>query len=73
MNEDILFHIGPYSALAGIVKEGFDNHPDMLTNSTGLTSYYTVTLAQVLDRMKAPSVIDYLCLDIEGKACEGCI
>jgi hypothetical protein len=66
-NEEIRFHVGNDGAMGGIVKDGFDNKPDSVTDQTKVSSYYTVTLTQVLDRMKAPSVIDYFCLDIEGK------
>lgn len=67
-NEEIRFHLGNDGALGGIVKEGFDNDPRKGNlDSSKVSSYYTVTLGELLDHMKAPTVIDYLGLDVEGK------
>jgi hypothetical protein len=52
--------------MGGILKEGFDNDPSGHIDHTKVSFYYTVTLTQVLDRLSAPSVIDYFCLDVEG-------
>jgi hypothetical protein len=65
-NEEIKFHIGSDGAMGGILKEGFDNDPSGNIDHTKVSFYYTVTLTQVLDRLSAPSVIDYFCLDVEG-------
>jgi hypothetical protein len=67
-NEEIKFHLGEDGAMGGIVKEGFDNDPNRSPryDSDKILTYYTVTLGQVLERMNAPKVIDYLCLDVEG-------
>lgn len=67
-NEEIRFHVGNDGAMGGILKAGFDNDPSGGNiDSTKVSAYYTVTLTQVLERMQAPSVIDYLCLDVEGE------
>jgi hypothetical protein len=52
--------------MGGILKEGFDNDLSGNIDHTKVSFYYTVTLTQVLDRLNAPSVIDYFCLDVEG-------
>ncbi len=70
-NEEIRFHLGNDGALGGIVKEGFDNDPNGNIESSKVSSYYTVTLGQLLDHMKAPTLIDYLGLDVEGKKAAG--
>ena len=66
-NEEILFHFGPVNEeyMGGIVKENFDNKPDTIDKNRA-SSYYTVTLLQIFELLNAPSVIDYLSLDVEG-------
>jgi len=57
-------------AFGGIVDPRFDNTPNRTRNSQeGLASLVkrsTVTLEEVLDRFNAPTVIDYMSLDVEG-------
>jgi hypothetical protein len=65
MNDEIKFH--DYGPSGGILNEGFDNNPQAGVEPEKVSLYYTVTLTHVLDRLKAPNTIDYLCLDIEGK------
>ena len=65
-NEEIRFQLGNDGAMGGIVKDGFDSDPNKQSESSKISSYYTVTLSQVLERMNAPNIIDYLSLDIEG-------
>ncbi len=47
-------------ALGGIVGEGFDN------KEAGNAPMYTVSVGKILQDFSAPSLIDYLSLDIEG-------
>jgi FkbM family methyltransferase len=47
----------------GIVGNEFDNKEG---STKGLTELVTVTLTSILDHAKAPSVIDYFSLDVEG-------
>ena len=47
-------------ALGGIVGEGFDN------KEAGNAPMYTVSVGKILHDFNAPSLIDYLSLDIEG-------
>ena len=49
------------TAWGGIV--GFDNVKDP---NQKVTPYYTVPFVEILEKKKAPTVIDYLSLDIEG-------
>lgn len=46
--------------LGGVVGEEFGN------KETGNMAMYTVSVGKILDDFKAPSVIDYMSLDIEG-------
>lgn len=43
---------------------GYNVNPEMVHGQD--MSFYTVPLADILDRHNAPAVIDYLSLDIEG-------
>lgn len=54
-----------WAAFGGIKGADFDNKPD--DNDKDFKKYYTVTLQEILERTNAPSVIDYLSLDVEGK------
>ena len=47
-------------ALGGIVGEGFDNR------EAGNAPMYTVSVGKILHDFNAPSLIDYMSLDIEG-------
>ena len=46
--------------------EGFDNKPDKPKTKDPPVPLYTVPLLEVLQRFRAPLIIDYLSLDIEG-------
>ncbi|CAE8604477.1 unnamed protein product [Polarella glacialis] len=50
--------------VGGIVGEGTDNRPG--AGHDGELKFHTVSLSEVLDRLGAPSRIDYFSLDIEG-------
>jgi FkbM family methyltransferase len=67
-NEEVRFRIDNGS-LGGIVADDTDNNrrlrADELETAT-IVSRRSVTLNEVLDRYNAPSVIDYLSLDVEG-------
>eukprot|EP01038_Epipyxis_sp_PR26KG_P014796 gene14796-19881_t len=58
---DFNFEAGP---LGGIVNEEFDNKPNAY--STNITKLHTVTITTILDEVKAPNIIDYFSLDVEG-------
>lgn len=66
-NEEIDFRIGADGALGGIEHHDFDNKPQLGGgNKLSAKKMYTVTLRQVLERVGAPSVMDYMSLDVEG-------
>lgn len=44
----------------------FDNRPESGRKISSLVKWSIVTLEEVLDRFDAPSVIDYLSLNVEG-------
>ena len=65
--EEVAFraHPGLFGVFAGIERQGFDNSPtDRFRPKPQYR--YTVTLQEILERMNAPTVIDYLSLDVEG-------
>lgn len=65
--EEVKFHFGNDGALGGIAKAGFDNgDASRIRDASKLKPYYTVTMLQVLERMNAPVIMDYLSLDVEG-------
>ena len=67
-SEDVDFRIDN-GQLGGIIAEDTDNNPSVrgeeLPNAN-IISRRTVQLESVLDHYKAPEVIDYLSLDVEG-------
>lgn len=68
-SELVTFHM-PFGnsegGLGGIVSNGTDNKPGKVKYNGFTMQFETVSLAAVLDRMGAPSTIDYLSLDVEG-------
>jgi Methyltransferase FkbM domain len=60
-NDAVVFQKTTDGAYGGIVGDGFDNHEE-----SGGEVRYTVPLFEILNRFKAPKVIDYLSLDVEG-------
>lgn len=60
--EQVKFHLHKDGALGGIVQTASKNTPE-----SEVATYSTVTLEHVLKRMGAPSMMDYLSLDVEGK------
>lgn len=50
-------------ALGGIVGEEYDNQKNDESNTE---THITTTLEQILDHVKAPKIIDYFSLDVEG-------
>lgn len=59
--EKVTFH--PQKVMGGIVREDFDNSRIKKNKDV---SYYTASLEEILEQNHAPSVIDYLSLDVEG-------
>ena len=57
---DFRYDYGPYS---GIIDKDTDNK---VANTSSILKLQTKTLEQVLDEAKAPSVIDFLSIDVEG-------
>jgi hypothetical protein len=66
MNGEIVFNFGHDGATAAILDLGDDDEASVPFDPKKVSLYYTVTLTRVLDRLDAPTVIDYLCLDVEG-------
>jgi hypothetical protein len=66
--EEVDFRLHKDGGLSGIERPGFDNLPgrNNIAKDGPPTKFYTVTLLDILERMKAPPVIDYLSLDVEG-------
>lgn len=67
-NEAVKFSFGKTNEGwgGGIVNEKFDNKP-ATTDASRVFDFYTVTLLEVLERLNAPTDIDYFSLDVEGK------
>jgi len=61
-NSDVTFQMN--QALGGIVGENMDN--EQVTAPHKAVHYKTIAFGDLLDRFKAPAVIDYLSLDVEG-------
>jgi len=62
--EEVKFAIpgnGKRNAAGGILKKGFDPKPRAV-----VAKFFTVPLLEILQRYKAPHIIDYLSLDVEG-------
>ena len=72
VSEVIKFRFHPFKrfigAFGGIVGDNFDNKENPKDENKELIeeSRYTVALAEIFDTFGAPSVIDYLSLDVEG-------
>lgn len=60
-NDAVVFQKSWHGALGGIVGDEFDNHDE-----NGGEVRYTVPLYEILTRFRAPKIIDYLSLDVEG-------
>eukprot|EP00545_Synedropsis_sp_CCMP1620_P003705 CAMPEP_0119016280 /NCGR_PEP_ID=MMETSP1176-20130426/11912_1 /TAXON_ID=265551 /ORGANISM="Synedropsis recta cf, Strain CCMP1620" /LENGTH=275 /DNA_ID=CAMNT_0006969623 /DNA_START=168 /DNA_END=995 /DNA_ORIENTATION=+ len=63
--EEVNFQTTRDGALGGIEHKDFKNKPHHAQQKAP-TPYYTVPFRDVLDRMQAPKVMDYLSLDVEG-------
>mmetsp|Transcript_53059 Transcript_53059/g.60085 ORF Transcript_53059/g.60085 Transcript_53059/m.60085 type:complete len:339 (-) Transcript_53059:430-1446(-) len=62
--EEVQFHFDLWGGVGGgIVGSGFDNKPSREKTSLKM---YTARVEDILQRHGAPSVIDYLSLDVEG-------
>jgi hypothetical protein len=66
MYGEIVFNFGDDGATAAILDLGDDDEASVPFDPKKVSLYYTVTLTHVLDRLGAPTAIDYLCLDVEG-------
>lgn len=69
--DEVRFNFFPrrQPARGGIVGRGFDNNDGDGENGDGddaIKPRYTVTLRRVFHKFNAPSVVDYLSLDVEG-------